>query len=43
MYAALAEGGQAVQPLQKTFFSSSFGIVVDRFGLTWMVLVQPQG
>jgi PhnB protein len=27
------------QPLIKTFFSSSFGMVTDRFGLMWMVSV----
>ncbi len=29
-------------PLTKTFFSPSFGMVADRFGVTWMVLVEPQ-
>lgn len=39
MFAALAEGGQVQQPLIKTFFSSHFGMVTDRFGVGWMVLV----
>jgi PhnB protein len=34
---ALSEEGQVVQPLIATFFASSFGMVVDRFGLSWMV------
>jgi PhnB protein len=34
---ALCEGGQVVQPLSATFFASSFGMVVDKFGLSWMV------
>jgi PhnB protein len=34
----LAEGGQVKMPLAKTFFASSFGMVADRFGLTWMVI-----
>jgi PhnB protein len=34
---ALADGGQVVMPLQPTFWSTGFGMVVDRFGLTWMV------
>ena len=38
-FAALAEGGQAQMPLSKTFFSPSFGMVMDRFGVLWMVLV----
>lgn len=39
VFAALAEGGQVVQPLVKTFFSPSFGMVTDRFGIMWMVIV----
>lgn len=27
-------------PLTKTFFSSSFGMVADRFGVSWMILVE---
>jgi PhnB protein len=38
---ALAEGGQPQMPMAKTFFSPRFGIVNDRFGITWMVLVTP--
>ena len=38
---ALAEGGKICVPLAKTFFSSKFGVVNDRFGITWMVIVQP--
>jgi PhnB protein len=36
---ALVEGGKATMPLAKTFFSSSFGMLVDRFGVSWMVIV----
>ena len=39
VFAALAEGGQVQQPLMKTFFSSHFGMVADRFGVGWMVIV----
>ncbi|WP_038210461.1 VOC family protein [Xenophilus azovorans] len=35
---ALADGGQVQQPLVKTFFSSAFGMVADRFGMNWMVI-----
>jgi PhnB protein len=38
-FAALADGGQIGMPLGKTFFSPRFGMVVDRFGVSWMVLV----
>lgn len=40
-FTALANGGQIQMPLAKTFFSARFGMVVDRFGVFWMVLVQP--
>jgi PhnB protein len=40
LFKALAEGGQVQQPLIKTFFSPKFGVVSDKFGLTWMVLVE---
>jgi PhnB protein len=39
-FKALAEGGQVVMPLEKTFFSPRFGMVTDRFGVMWMTLVQ---
>ncbi len=38
-FAALARGGQVQMPLGKTFFSPSFGMVADRFGVSWMVYV----
>ncbi len=36
---ALGEGGQVTMPLSKTFFAKSFGMVADRFGVHWMVIV----
>jgi PhnB protein len=39
LFAALEDGGKVQMPLSKTFFSPSFGMVADRFGLTWMVYV----
>jgi PhnB protein len=39
-FAALSDGGQVQMPLTKTFFSSKFGMVLDRFGVMWMVIVQ---
>jgi PhnB protein len=36
---ALAEGGQVQQPLIQTFFSPGFGMVADRFGVSWMIVV----
>lgn len=37
-FGALANGGQVQMPLTKTFFSPKFGMVNDRFGVTWMVM-----
>jgi PhnB protein len=39
LFAALSEGGQVQMPLGKTFFSPRFGMVADRFGVSWMVVV----
>jgi PhnB protein len=39
VFNSLADGGQVQMPLSKTFFSSSFGMVADRFGVSWMVYV----
>jgi PhnB protein len=39
LFASLADGGQVQMPLTKTFFSPRFGMVDDRFGVSWMVLV----
>jgi PhnB protein len=39
LFDALSEGGQVQQPLVKTFFSPAFGMVADRFGVSWMVVV----
>ena len=40
-FAALADGGQVQMPLAKTFFSPSFGMVADRFGVSWIVVTSP--
>lgn len=39
LFAALGEGGQVQMPMMKTFFSPRFGMVADRFGVSWMVIV----
>jgi PhnB protein len=38
LFGALADGGQVQMPLAKTFFSPSFGMLADRFGVNWMVI-----
>ena len=39
MFAALGDGGQVTMPLGKTFFSPRFGMLADKFGVYWMILV----
>ena len=39
LFGALSDGGQVQMPLTKTFFSPKFGMVADKFGVGWMVLV----
>ncbi len=41
LFNALAEGGQVQMPIGKTFFSPRFGMVADRFGVSWMILAAP--
>ncbi|HEY7993356.1 MAG TPA: VOC family protein [Candidatus Eremiobacteraceae bacterium] len=38
IFAKLASGGVVTQPLTKTFFSPKFGMLVDRFGIKWIVV-----
>ena len=41
LFDTLADGGQVQLPLTKTFFSPRFGIVTDRFGVSWMIQSAP--
>jgi PhnB protein len=41
LFNTLADGGQVQMPLLKTFFSPRFGMVADRFGVSWMIYVAP--
>jgi len=40
LFGALSDGGQVHQPLVETFFSPRFGMVADKFGVGWMVMVE---
>jgi PhnB protein len=37
IFAALSEGGQVIMPLAPTFWATRFAMLVDRFGVSWMV------
>ena len=43
LFGALADGGEIRMPMAKTFFSPRFGMLADRFGVSWMVIVMHQG
>ena len=42
LFGALANGGQVHQPLITTFFSPKFGVLADKFGVSWMVVVDQE-
>ena len=37
IYRELAQDGRIAVPLEKTFWAAAFGMVVDRFGITWLI------
>jgi PhnB protein len=39
-FRALGEGGIVEVPLAQTFFAARYGIVIDRFGLSWKLIVE---
>lgn len=43
LFGSLAEGGKVQMPLAKTFYAHSFGMLEDRFGVGWMVIVPMEG
>jgi PhnB protein len=43
LYAKLSDGGQQPQPPQDAFWGARFGMLVDKFGVQWMVNSDPSG
>jgi PhnB protein len=41
LFAALSDGGKVTMPMAKTFFSPRFGMLADKFGVSWMVITAP--
>lgn len=41
VFAKLSDGGNIQMPVEKTFWSPAFGMLIDRFGVSWMVTVAP--
>jgi PhnB protein len=42
VFAALSDNGHVTMPLQQTFWALRFGMLVDRFGIPWMVNCEQQ-
>jgi PhnB protein len=42
IFGALGEGGQVTMPMAKAFFAKRFGMLTDKFGVGWMVIVPQQ-
>ncbi|OAJ74637.1 hypothetical protein AYJ08_00535 [Brevibacillus sp. SKDU10] len=40
IYEALQEGGQVNMPLQETHFSPAYGIITDKFGVTFQIYTE---
>lgn len=40
IFSKLAEGGEVIMPMAKTFWSTKFGMVTDRYGIRWLVNFQ---
>ncbi len=43
LFEMLGNGGRVVYPISKTFWSERFGMVVDRFGIPWMINCETSG
>lgn len=41
-FSVLQEGGKVINPLSKTFFSSCYGSLIDRFGVQWELAAEVQ-
>jgi len=44
LFGALGKGGQVQMPMAETFFATRFGMLADKFGVSWMVIApKPMG
>jgi PhnB protein len=39
VFGALSAGGEVRMPMDKTFFAKRFGMLADKFGVGWMIIV----
>ena len=40
LFSALGDGGQVQMAMEKTFFAKRFGMVADKFGVSWMIIAE---
>lgn len=40
IFDALGEGGTVTMPFEPTFFAEGFGMLVDRYGIPWMIVTE---
>ena len=43
IFRELSQGGRAVMPLEKTFWAERFGMLIDRFGIPWLINCEGSG
>jgi PhnB protein len=43
IFRELSQAGQVMMPLEKTFWAERFGMVIDRFGIPWMINCEASG
>jgi len=43
IFRELSHAGSMVMPLEKTFWAERFGMVIDRFGIPWMINCEGSG
>lgn len=43
VFDVFAQNGTVTMPFDKTFFCDGMGEVVDRFGITWLIMVTDEG
>jgi PhnB protein len=43
IFRELSHAGSMVMPLEKTFWAERFGMVIDRFGIPWMINCEASG
>ncbi len=40
LFKNLSEGGQVQMAMEKTFFAKRFGVLADKFGVSWMIIAE---